>query len=65
MTETKPITRTPSATIRLRAGRKNLRHGLRQGWRTTDGVTYPVTTTRMTTLTVMRPVTRATLGRAA
>jgi len=41
-----PIPRIPSETIRARNGVKVLRHGLRLGWRLSDGREYPVIVTR-------------------
>ena len=42
--------RYPRATIRLRTGRKMLRHGLALGWRTQwDGPEFPVTVTTIKT----------------
>lgn len=42
--------RYPRATIRLRYGRKMLRHGLALGWRTEwDGDPFPVTVVRRLT----------------
>ena len=43
----RPPDRIPRETIRLRYGRKMLRHGLAQGWRAEwDGDPFPVTVTR-------------------
>lgn len=46
--------RYPRATIRLRYGRKMLRHGLAQGWRVEwDGDPFPVVTTRIGAVATM------------
>ena len=39
--------RYPPATIRLRYGRKTLRHGLALGWRTEYPAQFPVTVTSL------------------
>ena len=44
-TDDKQPARYPPATIRLRYGRKTLRHGMTLGWRTTYPEAFPVTVT--------------------
>ena len=52
--------RYPRATIRLRYGRKMLRHGLALGWRAEwDGEPFPVTVTTIAGRTIL-PTHRTT-----